>query len=403
MAAYTFRRMVGLLVFLGCSVLSQVSVAQKGQASIVRTYYDYRKQVLHEEYQFTRTANKLVVKNGYYKEYYENGMIKEKSFYINDKLNGSSTLYEDFDKGPEPSVVYTYKFGKRNGLTTIWGYDGGRRYKTLEGRFVNDVKEGRQVDYDNDGSRKVSNYSAGVLNGEYIEYDTTGQPILEGYLNEGEKFSGTLDEAFDNGKPSKSVTYNDGRRAGPTQTWYPNGKLRTLTQYRNGQQDGPTLHYLETGEPDEATKVALVVEVAKRVAGRADSIKLVQDAVAASQRRALERRAQDSVRRADKAAATAEWAEAQNLKTAAIMLAKAYAKQQMLVRSGAQSKLCINLYNRLTADYEATAGAAKLLRAQRLLALVNLAEALYQGEQPELNKAIRKENDLDKVLALTGL
>ena len=403
MAAYTFRRVVGLLVFLGCSVLSQVSVAQKGQASIVRTYYDYRKQVLHEEYQFTRTANKLVVKNGYYKGYYENGMIKEKSFYINDKLNGSSTLYEDFDKGPEPSVVYTYKFGKRNGLTTIWGYDGGRRYKTLEGRFVDDVKEGRQVDYDKDGSRKVSNYSAGVLNGEYIEYDTTGQPILEGYLNEGEKFSGTLDEAFDNGKPSKSVTYNDGRRAGPTQTWYPNGKLRTLTQYRNGQQDGPTLHYLETGEPDEATKVALVVEVAKRVAGRADSIKLVQDAVAASQRRALERRAQDSVRRADKAAATAEWAEAQNLKTAAIMLARAYAKQQMLVRSGAQSKLCINLYNRLTADYEATAGAAKLLRAQRLLALVNLAEALYQGEQPELNKAIRKENDLDKVLVLTGL
>ena len=403
MAAYTFRRVVGLLVFLGCSVLSQVSVAQKGQASIVRTYYDYRKQVLHEEYQFTRTANKLVVKNGYYKGYYENGMIKEKSFYINDKLNGSSTLYEDFDKGPEPSVVYTYKFGKRNGLTTIWGYDGGRRYKTLEGRFVDDVKEGRQVDYDKDGSRKVSNYSAGVLNGEYIEYDTNGQPTLEGYLNEGEKFSGTLDEAFDNGKPSKSVTYNDGRRAGPTQTWYPNGKLRTLTQYRNGQQDGPTLHYLETGEPDEATKVALVVEVAKRVAGRADSIKLVQDAVAASQRRALERRAQDSVRRADKAAATAEWAEAQNLKTAAIMLARAYAKQQMLVRSGAQSKLCINLYNRLTADYEATAGAAKLLRAQRLLALVNLAEALYQGEQPELNKAIRKENDLDKVLVLTGL
>ena len=403
MAAYTFRRVVGLLVFLGCSVLSQVSVAQKGQASIVRTYYDYRKQVLHEEYQFTRTANKLVVKNGYYKGYYENGMIKEKSFYINDKLNGSSTLYEDFDKGPEPSVVYTYKFGKRNGLTTIWGYDGGRRYKTLEGRFVDDVKEGRQVDYDKDGSRKVSNYSAGVLNGEYIEYDTTGQPILEGYLNEGEKFSGTLDEAFDNGKPSKSVTYNDGRRAGPTQTWYPNGKLRTLTQYRNGQQDGPTLHYLETGEPDEATKVALVVEVAKRVAGRADSIKLVQDAVAASQRRALERRAQDSVRRADKAAAIAEWAEAQNLKTAAIMLARAYAKQQVLVRSGAQSKLCINLYNRLTADYEATAGAAKLLRAQRLLALVNLAEALYQGEQPELNKAIRKENDLNKLLALTGL
>lgn len=415
MAAYTFRRVVGLLVFLGCSVLSQVSVAQKGQASIVRTYYDYRKQVLHEEYQFTRTANKLVVKNGYYKGYYENGMIKEKSFYINDKLNGSSTLYEDFDKGPEPSVVYTYKFGKRNGLTTIWGYDGGRRYKTLEGRFVDDVKEGRQVDYDKDGSRKVSNYSAGVLNGEYIEYDANGQPTLEGYLNEGEKFSGTLDEAFDNGKPSKSVTYNDGRRAGPTQTWYPNGKLRTLTQYRKGQQNGPTLRYLETGEPETASKIALAQFEAANATDLADSIRQERTAAIAieheAERKAVERHQHDSLQlmvrnqekmvQANIKASEQAYSLASNAITRQMFMCNEAAAGQ---RTRLPRQLYVELYNKLLADYKGTPdGLAKLAKAQRIVKLLDLAVTVESGHQTALEKAIRKETDLDKILALSGL
>ena len=32
-----------------------------------------------------------------------------------------------------------------------------------------------------------------------------------------------------------------------------------------------------------------------------------------------------------------------------------------------------------------------------------LTETLHQGEQPELIKSIRKENNLNEVLALTGL
>jgi len=89
-----------------------------------------------------------------------------------------------------------------------------------------------------------------------------------------------------------------------------------------------------------------------------------------------------------------------NLKTVEIMLATAYSKQQALIQAGAQANLCINLYNRLRVAYEATSGITKLAKAQRLRALMTLTESLHRGEQPELNKSIRKENDLNKVLAL---
>ena len=122
--------------------------------------------------------------------------------------------------------------------------------------------------------------------------------------------------------------------------------------------------------------------------------------MAASRRQLVESHVQDSVRQVNEKAATAKWAEIQNLKTAEIMLATAYSKQQALIQAGAQANFCINLYNRLRVAYEATSGIAKLPKVQRQWALITLTEILHRGEQPELNKSIRKENDLNKVLTL---
>ena len=399
-----FRSFLLLAAFVGLALHGQAQKTTAAKALIKRTYYDYQGRQLHEEYQYIRTANQLVVKYGYYKEYTEGGIIKAKANYRNDELDGTVTTYENWGNGPEPFEIDHYKTGKRHGYSALyWFNDEGKRLLEHEGSYYNGKYDGRWVQYEHDGSKLVENWRRGVRHGETIQYGPTGQKIREGYFNEGQPFSGTLDEQFDNGKLSSSITYEDCFREGPTQTWYPSGTLKTWTQYHRGEQAGPTRQYLKNGEPDEATKVALAQQAAERTAEQADSTKQAQQVAVARQRQLLEHHVQDSVRRANEAKANANWAEAQNLKTAEIMLARAYAKQQTLVRSGAQSKLCINLYNRLTADYEATAGAAKLPKAQRLLALVNLAEALYQGEQPELNKAIRKEADLDKVLALTGL
>ena len=109
---------------------------------------------------------------------------------------------------------------------------------------------------------------------------------------------------------------------------------------------------------------------------------------------------QDSMRQVNEQAATANWAETQNLKTAEIMLATAYSKQYALVQAGAQAKLCINLYNRLRAAYKATSGIAKLPKAHRWWGFMTFTKTLHRGEQPELIKSIRKETDLNKMLTL---
>lgn len=413
MAAYSFRRVIGWLVFLGCLAFAQVGAAQKAQVYIMRTYYDYRKQALHEEYQFVRTANKLEVKNGYYKKYDENGVIAEKSFYANDKLSGVSTEYADYGNGPEPATIDTYKAGKRNGYSAIWQYVNERRFKTFEGNYANDRQEGRQVDYDGNGSRKVSHYHAGILNGEYTEYDAAGRPTLEGYLDEGEKYSGTLDETFDNGKPSKSVTYNDGFREGPTQTWYPSGKLKTLTQYRKGQKDGPTLHYLENGSLDEVSKVALGQVEEEKKADQADSVRQAQELVLAAHQKAVERHEQDSLqqveRRKEQAAEAARKANDQvySLITNA-RIGQEFMRNEAAVgqRTQLPHKLYVELYDKLLADFSTTPaadGITRLAKAQRLKKLLDLAVEVEGGHQVILEKALRKKTDLDKVLALTGL
>lgn len=410
-----FRNCLLLAALLGLALNGSAQKGPAQKALIKRTYYDYQNRQLREEYQYARTANKLEVKNGYYKEYDENGVIMEKSFYANDALSGISTEYADYGNGPEPATIDTYKAGKRNGYSAIWQYVNERRFKTFEGNYVNDRQEGRQVDYDGNGSHKVSHYHAGVLNGEYTEYDATGRPTLEGYLNEGEKFSGTLDETFDNGKPSKSVTYNDGRREGPTQTWYPNGKLRTLTQYRKGQQNGPTLRYLETGEPETASKIALAQFEAANATDLADSIRQERTAAIAieheAERKAVERHQHDSLQlmvrnqekmvQANIKASEQAYSLASNAITRQMFMCNEAAAGQ---RTRLPRQLYVELYNKLLADYKGTPdGLAKLAKAQRIVKLLDLAVTVESGHQTALEKAIRKGTDLDKILALSGL
>ena len=126
-------------------------------------------------------------------------------------------------------------------------------------------------------------------------------------------------------------------------SWYPNGNLKFEVDYRNDYPDGPSLTYLKDGTPDAAIKILLTEEAAQTRTERADSTKQFQNALAASRRQLVERHVQDSVRQVNEQTTTAKWAEIQNLKTAEIMLATAYSKQQTLVQAGAQAKLCINL------------------------------------------------------------
>ena len=431
--------LLGVFVFLGCLILTGPSNAQKTQLNIKRTYYDYHRQRLHEEYQFIRTANKLEVKNGYYKKYRENGVIKERSFYRNDELNGVSISYEDFGNGPEPFSSETYKSGERNGYSTIWtpAYENGPRVKSYEGNYINDRKQGRHIDYESDGSRKVTHYQNGIAEGKYAEYDPEGTLVVEGYLSKGQWYTGTIEETFANGKPKKSVEYERGGLHGVAQTWYANGELKTQASYTHGSLDGTTMRYTENGQPDAATKIILAQmeqdEAAESAAERADSIKQAPQKLAAAQlfaqRRLAEEHRQDSVKRRIERIKLVEHQRndsiglliahaAQALSNAdpnheatEKLMALAKVKQAALLsakiqdeeRTALYDKLIVDLYYKLWADYQNCPGADKLVKAQRLLSLMDITESIYRGELPELKKVIYKEKNLKRILAQAKL
>ena len=423
MAFFFVRRLFQVLVFLGCLATPGVGTAQKSgpQVYTKRTYYDYQNRQLHEEYQYTKTANQLVVKNGYYKEYTPEGVIKARANYRNNELDGVRTTYENWGNGPEPFEIDNYKNGQLHGYSALWWFnDAGKRLKARAGSYYNGKKDGPLTKWDKDGSRAVENWNRGVLDGEQVQYGANGKRLQEEYYVDGQSFSGIVEEEFSNGQVSQSISYENAIRTGPTKTWYISGKLKSQTNYKNGRSVWPTLAYLETGEPDSSTQVALGQM-------RSDSLNQAQVNIVASQRAFRERHRQDSVQQAVIKAKSAQQAENSTRELAKQLLTNAQKKQGALAKAVSstsdghapssilgvvdasairtpQKKIYIDLYNQLLAEYQAASTADDILsKARRLLAMMDLAASLYRGEQSDLNKAIRKEDDLRKVLLLTGL
>lgn len=407
-----FRSFIFLTAFLSLALHGQAQKAAAAKTLIKRTYYDYQGRQLHEEYQYIKTANQLVVKHGYYKEYDENGVIQKKYFFAKGLENGVCTDYGDFGdgKGPQPFIVTTYKMGVRHGYTAQWRTDDNnpRHFKSHEGHFYNDRTDGRRVSYELDGSKLVENWYQGARQGKTVEYDAAGNPTREAYYENGQPFTGSVEELFDTDTLKSSDSYEQGMRAGLSQTWYASGRLRSQTRYRDGRQSGPTMHYLETGEPDLATRTALGQM-------RADSINQAQTKDLATKQAVAARRRQDSLQVAEtRTRELRQKAYTQELEqgSRADAMVRSAERQQEEMRVSAtagyrphlQAKLYMELYAKLLTEVEASRDpGTRLAKSERLYKLLQLAVDLESGKNQDLNKAIRNENDLDKVLALTGI
>ena len=383
----------------------ELSLSVQAQKPFIkRTYYDYQGRQLHEEYQYIKTANQLVVKHGYYKEYDENGVIQKKYFFVKGLENGVCTDYGDFGdgKGPQPFIVTTYKMGVRHGYTAQWRSDDNnpRHFKSHEGHFYNDRTDGRRVNYELDGSKLVENWYRGARQGKTVEYDAAGNPTREAYHENGKPYTGSLEELFDTDTLKSSNSYEQGMRAGLSQTWYANGKLRSQTPYRDGRQSGPTMHYLETGEPDLATRIALDQSTSQHAVAvrratitfhQADSLLFITQ-----------------LEEATSAAARNQTAVAVELYQRVSYKRNAFGQYSADELGEPVYKLYHSVYSRLAADYKAaTTDTEQLAKVTRLVMLVNFAENLRAGGpnglERDLWEAVRQETNLDKVLALTGL
>jgi len=93
------------------------------------------------------------------KSWYENGRIRQKSIYLQNKKEG---FFQAWYENGKSYLKKSYKNGKEEGTRTIW-YDNGT--KMQETQFENGVKHGwRKVWHDNKTPRVVEFYEQGLLN-----------------------------------------------------------------------------------------------------------------------------------------------------------------------------------------------------------------------------------------------
>jgi antitoxin component YwqK of YwqJK toxin-antitoxin module len=135
----------GLLLFF--SGFSQINLGDNG------IYYDKDQKL------FT----------GDYKEYYDNGQVKQDMTLVDGKIDGKVNLWYRSGTIKETRM---FKSGLRNGLWTSYNEQGG---KTGEAGYKDDLKDGPWHVWDENGILRYEMfYRAGQKSGLWIMYDEKG-------------------------------------------------------------------------------------------------------------------------------------------------------------------------------------------------------------------------------------
>ena len=90
-------------------------------AGIVRTFYDEEETKLKQIYFQINQFNNKGIKEGEFKEYFEDGQIFEICNYVNGKMHGK---YQSYYKNGQPYITCTYVDGILKGQYTSYHING---------------------------------------------------------------------------------------------------------------------------------------------------------------------------------------------------------------------------------------------------------------------------------------
>ncbi|MCQ2286761.1 MAG: hypothetical protein MJZ76_07790 [Bacteroidales bacterium] len=156
--------------------------------------------------------DKAGLKQGNWKFFWPNGNLKQEGTFLNDKKNG---FFKDYDE--EGNFLAVYKYENDN--------------------LIEDAKETKKLDkktaYHPNGKVSITaTYYKGVPDGIRREYDTNGV-LIKGYL-------------FDNGVlRCEGITDENGLRQGVWKEFYETGELRSKGKYKNSKPIGEWKFYLK--------------------------------------------------------------------------------------------------------------------------------------------------------------
>ena len=98
--------------------------------------------------------------------FHENGVKKMEAHYVDGKLNGSSTLWDEYG---QKIIIVNYKEDKRHGLLTRWHNNG---QKKIEINYTDNKRHGEMTFWNENGDiKKILTYGNGELIEKEREYD----------------------------------------------------------------------------------------------------------------------------------------------------------------------------------------------------------------------------------------
>ena len=181
------------------------------------------------------------IKQGHWKEYYVEGMLRGEGDYKDGAKIGSWKFFHQNEK-LEQAGKYR-KGGKPHGLW-VWYYDDGsvRREET----YLNGKEDGELIEYTQDGEI--------IQQGEYIEGFKEGKWVINSgdYVEEGEYIEGMMHGEWTGtykttGKTAFKGSYIDDQPNGKHTYYYPTGRKMLEGKYQLGLKVGDWKRYDEFG------------------------------------------------------------------------------------------------------------------------------------------------------------
>ena len=194
-------------------------------------------------------------KNGYLKEYAENGDLLKISKYADDQLQPDAEeiqkleVQNEYYPDGKIKISAMFRNGVPEGTTREYNSDGNviksYLYKngviTGEGIIKEDGnRDGLWKDYYPDGKLKAEgNYDNGKQTGEWKFYHPDGKIEQTGRFNKLGKPDGGWKWYFDTGQLLKEENYRNGLKDGISSEYDETGKVIEEGEFVNGNEDGP--------------------------------------------------------------------------------------------------------------------------------------------------------------------
>ncbi|MCF8218028.1 MAG: hypothetical protein K9J21_03480 [Bacteroidales bacterium] len=215
--------------------------------------------------EFINRRDKQGRKQGPWKTFYNNGNLKTSVTYLNGKKNG---IYKKYNKNGGLVEIKKYKNGKEiTDDEQVADYEIKRNYYNngqvkTKATYLNDKMDGVRREYDKEGNITKSYVmdqgrveekggivdKSGLKQGKWEEYYESGQIKAKGKYKDGVKV-GEWVYYFENGQIEQRGKYNEnGKAEGLWRWYYPDGQLRKQEYLDNGVPDGMYKEYTYEGE-----------------------------------------------------------------------------------------------------------------------------------------------------------